>query len=757
MLDRLALLNGLLQNVKVATSEDDEDFDIPLYSPPAKPAAPKTPIPPIATPAKPVPIQTPSEPAAPAPPAPVQPTKKPESQALPSWFDPSWKPVRKMKIQDEFSTAHWGKPEDELVKAEPPVAAPKVEVPVQTAPEPEPESAMSFEDARDYLESLPEDPHLQEAITAMNYADEELRTNYKNKRLVSTTLALVIAHLRGLIDHAESVFGESKGRSISAVQILIDHFNDEIKKLPHRFQERAASELYKATEGRKRGPIRELKSQWYGPELLFVNNRSIRLMKSAGMSVDEAEKMAQDEWNQLTQLIHGLLHEQSERGTYKAEEEAELQKLGAQRLLGGGSFDDAKKLVAQHVEAINAGIISTENLSMEDDQLKKLFPNVRIDPDANWEEDLAKDMTDEDMVKEDLSDLPSEVIDKLAPSIVQFGQQALKFAALKDAIERGIDEDKMIEADDALQMIYDNIEVLASQIFVINPEYINKPLAHEKFEDIYVVFKSVRAEAKDQGLESISDRTISSAESVGEGLSIDPGAPSAKEIDPKYNRNPRLQRPNEGDEEYKARQVHEKELADASRHRYLQRMLARGDALGYLERKRQYREQYKLEPRPKETPAQYRSRVQTEEEMDRIRKPEYKKNKQELVKWRKLATMQTSDVPNLRDKIKQLFVSQENRTQDLYKRIIDSWLPESTLNEIEETLQANRISKFQHEYDVIKALSGMNELVLKSMEYLISQIPRYFEDAKIAVQREKTSYSRITLDWASKFASAASI
>lgn len=757
MLDRLALLNDLLQNVKVATSEDDEDFDIPLYSPPKATTTQQKPIPPIATPTRPAPMAEPlppESPLVPVPPAPVTPAKKPESPTLPAWFDPSWKPIRKTRIQDEFLTSHWGKPEDEKPAELTPVIEPTPEpVPVES----EPEAAMSFEDARGYLESLPEETHLSEAITSMNYADEELRSNYKNKRLVSTTLAFVISHLRGLIDHAEAVFGENKDRAISAVQILIDHFDGEIKKLPKRFQERAASELFKSIEGRKRGPLRELKSQWYGPELLFVNNRAIRLMKSAGMSVDDAEKMAQDEWNQLTQLIQGLLHEQSERGTYKAEEEVELLKLGAQRLLGGGSFDDAKKLIAQHVEAINAGIISTENLSMEDDQLRKLFPDVRVDPDANWEEDLAKDMTDEEMVREDLSDLPSEVIDKLASNIVQFGQQALKFAALKDAIERGIDEDKMIEADDALQMIYDNIEVLASQIFVINPEYIAKPLAHEKFEDVYVVFKSVRAEAKDQGLESISDRTISSAESIGEGLSVDPGAPSAKEIDPKFRRNPRLQRPNEKDDEYQIRQAHEKELADTSRHRYLQRMLARGDALGYLERKKQYREQYKLEPRPKETPAQYRSRVSTEEEMDRIRKPEYKKNKWELVKWRKLATMRTDDVPNLRDKIKQLFVSQENRTHDLYKRISDSWLPASTLTEIEESLQDNRIQKFQHEYDTIKALSGMNELVLRSMEYLISQIPRYFEEAKIAVQREKTSYSRITLDWASKFASAASV
>ena len=748
MLDRFGLLNDFLKSA--ATSEDD-DFDLPMYAPPKPAKAVPKPPPPILTPAAPAP-PTPAPVVAPSPVAPVVPPRNPD---LPSWFNPqAWTPIKKFKLEKEFPTSHWGKLDDEeQPKPEPFVSAPEPapvtpEPQVELETEPEETPAMSPDEAKLYLKSLPEEEHIAETIVALQYADEELRGNYRNKKLISTTLALVIAHLKGLIDHADAVFKDKKDEGISAAQILIDHFEGEVKKLPVRYQERVSSELYKNIEGRKRGPLRELTSSWYGPELIFVNNRAIRLMKAGGQSVDEAEKMAKEEWSGLTELVEGLVPIYNDQDGYTR---IELQKLGAQKLLGGGSFEDAKKLIVQHVEAIESGVITAENISMEDNNLEKLFPNVRVNPNEDWENDRAQDMSDEEMVREDLGDLPDDVINKLAPEIVQFGKQALKFAQLKDAIERGIDDDKMVEADDALQMIYDNIEVLARQIFVINPKYIAMPLAHEKFEDVYVVFKSVRSEAKEQGLESISDRTISPAESAMAGLHQDLGAPGIKEIDPRFKKNPRLQRPNEDIEQYRERQAHEKELADASRHRYLQRILANGDALGYLDRKRQYR----LAQRPKETSEQYDERIKFEDEVDRIRKPEYKKNKWELVKWRKLAAMNPDNVQDLREQMMNLLKSQKTRTYELYQRIGNSWLSSDTLKEIEDSLMNARIQKFQHEYDTIKSLNGMNPLVLKAIEYLITQIPTYFDEAKNKFNRDKVSSARITLDMVSAFLKSA--
>ena len=237
MLDRYGLLKNLLESVAM-TWEDDEDFDFPLYTPPK--AAPKVnqpamvPIPP----AEPVVVPAKAAPTAAPIPAVPTPVAQPAKREFPSWFDPSWTPIKKFKIEEQFPTSHWAKLPDEEDPEQPkPVQKPEPESPeVELKPEPEP--AMSAEEAQKYLESLPEEPHLADAITALNYADEEIRINYSNKKLISTTLALVTAHLMGLINHADVVFGKNKDKGISAVQILRDHFANEAKKLPVRYQER---------------------------------------------------------------------------------------------------------------------------------------------------------------------------------------------------------------------------------------------------------------------------------------------------------------------------------------------------------------------------------------------------------------------------------------------------------------------------------------------------------------------------------------
>ena len=737
MLDRYGLLKNLLESVAM-TWEDDEDFDFPLYTPPK--AAPKVnqpamvPIPP----AEPVVVPAKAAPTAAPIPAVPTPVAQPAKREFPSWFDPSWTPIKKFKIEEQFPTSHWAKLPDEEDPEQPkPVQKPEPESPeVELKPEPEP--AMSAEEAQKYLESLPEEPHLADAITALNYADEEIRINYSNKKLISTTLALVTAHLMGLINHADVVFGKNKDKGISAVQILRDHFANEAKKLPVRYQERLESELAKLTIGRKRGPIRELKSKWYGPELVFVNNRAIRLMK-VGVTLDEAEQTAQTEWDNLSELVNGLVPE------YSDSDKNNLKNIGAQELLAGKDFANAKRSIVNYAEAIKSGSISVESLNVSDKQLDEIFPDIKADPDYELDK-LAQPLSEGDI---ELSALPKDTADKLTQVISEFGRQTIKFAKVKDFLELkvGKGDERTAAAEDALQDIFDVISDLVRQIFVVNPEYIK--LAHDQFSDVYLIWKNIEARAADSGVENMSI-----AESAEAGLHQDLGAPMVTSPDPLFGKkNPRHKRIDESEDEYKARQEHEKELADTSRHRYLSRILARGDALGYLERKKQYR----LEQRPKETHAEYIKRIETEEEMDRIRKPEYKKNKWELVKWRKLASMDPNNVPDLRNQLMNLLRSQENRTEELYKRISESSLPQDVLDKMEESLLDARIEKFQHEYDDIKNVEGMNPFVIKALEITITKIPEYFDKAKAKINQEKFSSARMTLEMVSVFSKYAAL
>ena len=98
---------------------------------------------------------TPVPPAAPAPVVPI--AKEPAKKELPSWFDPSWKPIRKFKIEEQqFPISHWAKLPDEEEPRSIPKPEPAIEVELKTEPEP----TMSVEEAQKYLESLPEEPHL---------------------------------------------------------------------------------------------------------------------------------------------------------------------------------------------------------------------------------------------------------------------------------------------------------------------------------------------------------------------------------------------------------------------------------------------------------------------------------------------------------------------------------------------------------------------------------------------------------------------
>ncbi len=763
MLDRYGRLNNLLNNVignfpKQAAEEDDIDIDLgPLYKAPAK--AIPTPIPPPQ-----VIHVAPAKPIAPAPvpaasPAPEELPKEPINPDLPSWWDKGWKPIPKFKLpEDRFPTSHWRKLEDDSPKAsqETPAPAKEIEVPSkQELPIEKPEtieeelglqpSTVSISDAKEYLETLPQTDLLNEAITALGQADSELQTNAGNKKLTATILAYIIAHLMGLINHADEAFKAEKDRAIAATKVLIDHFQKEVAKLPKTYQETANNKIQQAIHGRKKGPIRELKSQFYGPELIFVNNRAIQIMRLLNISIDEAEKQAQDEWSSISELIEKILP----NSDYTDREE--LKRIGANKILGGGTFEEAKNEVEINAKAISSGIISAKDISMDKSQLDKLFPGVRYEAGSNWEEDIAQDMSDEEFVKGQLEELPNEISDKLAQKITRFAELALKFSkvkALKTSFDNKGDVEQATEADTALQRIFHKFENIASEIFRINPTYLENKLAHEQLQDVYVIYKNVTTTAKEDGLESINSVPISSAQSASEGLYADPSAPGTKEpSDSRFRKvNPRLRRIDETEEQYALRQKHEKELADASRHRYLKNILQSGEAQGYLKRKLQYR----LSQRPKETNEEYKKRIKIENEKDRIRDPEYKKNSLELTKWNYLATIKI-DKSALSKEIRKLLESQQERTNDIYDRINESWLPAEDVAEIPNLLMNTRIENFQSAYNTLKGRSTTNPLVLKALEYVVQKIPEYFEIAKEKAHDEKVSSANITLDMASSF------
>ncbi len=763
MLDRYSKLNALFHSVigKIAADEDEfEDFDLgPLYKAPDKAA----PIPPpqVIHVQQPVPTKEPV-PVTTQPPATTQPIEQPPNPDLPSWWDKGWKPIPKFKLpEDRFPTSHWRKLEDEKIADPAPAKAitlepvkpnipsePNVEVPetIEETLNLKPPT-LSISDTKEYLETLPKTELLGEALIALTKAEEELRLNANNKKLISTILAYVIAHLMGLVNHADEAFKSDKENAVAATKALIDYFQKEIAKLPKTYQERANSKIEQAIYGRKRGAIRELKSQFYNSELIFVNNRAIQIINLPllNTSVDDAEKQARDEWLKISELINEVLPEAS----YQDREI--LSRVGANKILGGGTLEDAKNEIESSAKAIKSGTLTIEHFSMDKSRLAEMFPNVRYESGSDWENELAQDMTNEDFVKGELHELPEDIVSELAPKIVRIAELALKFSKIKElkiSFNNEGDLEQAQEADTALQRIFHKFEGITTDTFKIIPAYLSKKQAYELFSDIYVIYKNVTTIANENGLESINSLPITGAQAASEGLSTDLSAPGSKEPnDPRFGKtNPRLKRIDETEEQYTARQKHEKELADASRHRYLRNILQSGDAPGYLKRKLEYR----LGQRPKESTEEYNNRIKIEDEKDRIRDPEYKKNNIELNKWNYLAATKM-DKSELEKEVKKLLSSQEQRTNDIYDRINESWLPADDLKEIPDLLMKTRIENFQDTYNVLKGRSTTNPLILKALEYTIGRIPEYFEEAQEKSHDEKVSSARMTLNMASTF------
>jgi hypothetical protein len=755
MLDRFDLLKNLLESVsagipKRASEEDDFDFEIPLYNGPSlkKPvpiAAPKAPPkPPAVVPIPPVPVPV-------APPAPVAPALPPAPKAFPSWVDPTWKPIPKFKGQtDKFDTSQWGDL-DEWTDEEPKEAPKPPEVVEPTAddvgideldpdellaskPTPVPQG-MSTQEAQSYLESLPDNDRLSKALIALDMADEETRLHPKDKKLASSVLALLTAHFMGLVENADDVFGENKDSGITAAKVLMAGFDKKIKDLPKKLLERTQNEIDKLT-GTAPRKLRPLTSQFLSPELIFINNRAIKLMVAGESSVDEAEQTAYDEWLALKQLAKGLIPDNSSA-------QNDLLKIGSQELLASSEFSNAKKKMVLYSEAFESG--SLQNLSVSNSS--ELFPDVKVDPSEPWEK-AAEVLAAEDFL---LDEIPEGAQEQLTNLFGRFGRLALEFWNLIEFIERNKEtkKDKAEQKELQLPTVYDSIQAISSDLFILNRKYIN--LAYEEFKDAYIINRSIEAIAEEYGLESIqSNSEISVGQSAGEGLHISDQSGSGPK-DPNAV-NPRLKRKDESPEDYALRQAHEKELADASRHRYLQNILTQGDAQGYLERKNQYQ----LAQRPKESTEDYRNRRKKESEINRIRNPEYKRNKIEMVKWKKLAALNSLEPSELKRQVENLKNQQVFRTYDLFKRINESWLPKDKLNEIENLLMDIRIQLFKREFDTIKNFDGINKFVLKEFANMISQIPKYFEEANKRVQADKVSSARITLDMVSTFAKYAS-
>jgi hypothetical protein len=760
MLDRYSRLNTLFHSVigKIAADEDEfEDFDLgPLYKAPDKAA----PIPPpqVIHVQQPAPTKEPVSATA-QPPATTQSIEQPPNPDLPSWWDKGWKPIPKFKLpEDRFPTSHWRKLDEKLAEPVPAKAVtlepvkpnvpsePNIEVPetIEETLNLKPPT-LSISDTKEYLETLPKTELLGEALIALTKAEEELRLNANNKKLISTILAYVIAHLMGLVNHADEAFKSDKENAIAATKALIDYFQKEVSNLPKIYQERANSKIEQAIYGRKRGAIRELKSQFYGPELIFVNNRAIQIMRLLNIPIDEAEKQAQDEWLKISELINEVLPEAS----YQDKEI--LSRVGATKILGGGTFEDVKNEIESSAKAIKSGTLTIEHFSMDKSRLAEMFPNVKYESESDWENDLAQDMTNEDFVKGELRELPEDIVSELAPKIVRIAELALKFSKIKElkiSFNNEGDLEQAKEADTALQRIFHKFEGITTDTFKIIPAYLSKKQAYELFSDIYVIYKNVTTIANENGLESINSLPMTGAQAASEGLYTDESAPGTKEPnDPRFGKtNPRLKRIDENEEQYATRQKHEKELADASRHRYLRNILQSGDAPGYLKRKLEYR----LGQRPKESTEEYNNRIKIENEKDRIRDPEYKKNSLELTKWNYLAATKM-DKSELEKEVKKLLSSQEQRTNDIYDRINESWLPADDLKEIPDLLMKTRIENFQDAYNVLKGRSSTNPLILMALEYTIGRIPEYFEEAQEKSHDEKVSSARMTLNMASAF------
>jgi hypothetical protein len=591
----------------------------------------------------------------------------------------------------------------------------------------------SVDGADDYLRSLPSNQKLLETLDAIYTANEQVALD-EDKKQLADALGSVMAKLNYIatfwkfdennrFQHTSTI-GKDKTIGLKAVNTLIAYFDGKIKTMLNKgMQDRANDKFLKAKnlESTKRKDPLPLTSQWHGPSLIFINNRTIMIMKNEGINYEEAEVKAKAEWENINKTIDAAMQSASQKAIAQgkldtSDEEKEIQKNDsaktfAQELLGGASFEEAADQVKGLIDQGKDAILLRK--------VRERYQNLKvIDSESEVWDKVVSHLTSDKAVITQLktNGVPEADATKLAKDIRNLGRLSNDIKKLAGGYVEGMTpSDEVIEQ---AQETSDAISRLAMR--VLTSKYTNIEGLDNVFKAADVIWKSAGALSENLGVESLINYEISSGEELRDSNLVGHQDPTAKkEIDPNA-----------------PKRIRNKEVDDKSRERHMNRIRAMGNLSGYLAKRRKQRDNRSDDQK------------KLDAEKNRIRNPDYIKTNEELNKWKYLALIPGDH----RNEINKLRKISAKKTLDLYRRMSKTWLPKKEVDEIERDLIKRMEYNFSKTLSEITKTQGSNPGVIKALEEEIAAIPKYFEIAKAQIENEKTNYASVIFDFADSFA-----
>jgi hypothetical protein len=688
------------------------------------------------------------EPAAPAKPAPVpaavqpsfeflteEPEEKPQNfsflEETPAWYDPSWKLPSMFQQKAEEQ-----EPEDDLpgfeefelldfpgtptvVKPEPKVTPePKSVVAPPAVPEIKPPADLSdFNTAKSYLLSLK--GTLFDGLTnAIDNVTNLLAASRQNRsqKMLANALGFIIGSIEALLRNQDS-FGKNKEQIVQAANTVKEFYSEQSANLDPKFQEKVNEQIVRQVDGPKPRPLQRRSSKFHGENVIFTQNRSIDIMRNEGVTAQQAEEQAQEDWNGIVETVekNGSKFSPGDQATFRA--------MFAKAMLGGDSYEDAQQYII--------GL-------MQRDQTKKDTFYDGIDPDSESEEDIKdelKDISDEEFVSNELEGVPDEYKTTLTQQITEFAELAYNLlnigADWEDRIKK--QQEMPIELQDKIQEVYNKTIALSGKISS-TPQDI-KLKAYDNgniFKVVYIATAIVNEYSETFGIEQV-DQTdpIASAEAFDLGLTVQD--PTKKPLTEEEKNLPQKKR------------IRNKEIEDKARRKYMDLVRFHGDIAGYYGQRARYSAMKEPamrgrgEERRMETEEEFQARRDPAQEKRRIKNPDRNAIIEETNGWKDIGLSKG----NPREKIKTLRQKHINTLMKMWRSVEHSWLPDSILEDFIKLRLDDRVTKLTDALNQIKSYPPRaNKEVIKALEEHIQAIPKMWEETKDLVKQESVRSSR---------------
>lgn len=539
----------------------------------------------------------------------------------------------------------------------------------------------TVDDAQDLLVQLSKTD--KNVFKAIGYVQEALEQIQLKGEVDLKHLADTLGNAIGLLNLISTDDDDTK----DAIKVMTEYLQSEVKKLPEFVQERVNKRFDIATQDKKERKPQVFKSKFLDPGIIFVRQKAIKNMTDEGLSKEDAQKSAEEEWAKVESFVDSISDDEEIKTAAKS--------TFAQHLLDGEDWDKAAEM------ARKAATSGPDSSGIRQKIRQASFDNDDLD-------DIIEDLANPEIVQAQFESAQVQN-PELLNQIVEFGNLARE---LNDIVDEQLPQaDADPQTIEKVQNISNKLTSLSSDVMLNDSDQLMSILnAYDEesvLEMLWWVNKVVLSKAKNEfGSEGLAENSeMSGSELEAANLSIE--NKTKKERDP--NAPPR-----------KRKRDVEKESDKA----YRERIKEHGLSDKFYEVRRKYHEK-----RPDETEEEFQVRRKDYNDKQFVKKKDYRLTARELDVWKNLAKN-----PNrLQSKVNTIRKMNLDRTKEFYDRINSRWKYPDDIDKIKQSeslLMRNRSNRYKDILDELSEDPKSNPEVLEALRQNISDVPKVFEEAK---------------------------